>query len=446
MVYTKIAFAFHAIYDNNYTRTLVNQVLSLATGDGFLDGVLEDGRTVAVLSDKTNGMILQAACYSKFSKPTHAGLASDFVFPRYAVTTFVVAPERMDEQLQLLRAIGAYNVTLVCRENELDKIQSIYNAFSDYAGCIVPELSFMQVMAPSDREQEVDARFQAFESVSGSYPSGVFSFQLDTYTLNYVRDKFKVNFAVGNVWDQVNIDFMSLRGGFAAPYYASQRHSLIPARTNNDASVLVVPPFAIAPTDRYHFDNNHFLDLYTHGVDMSEFRYVSLNYPFYAPFFLELDWLISLNDTEALRLFTENYKWIYENFNVVTAEQFAKLFESSFSVTPAYHFVYASSNLDVFPETKGWTIEWLMTSDYRIARAGDRIVSAIDYGSQKEDPFLSSSKIISFAGSRFGEDPNNIVNTGLSFDIDCLWQSEYGDRTLTKTGYVIYTGKLGDYY
>lgn len=446
VVYTKAAFAFHAVYDDEYTQTLVNQVSSLATGRGFLEGVTADGKVVDILSDKTNGMILQAACYVKFSKSTHASLVQDVSFPRYAVTTFAVSPELIDKELALLRAVGAYNVTLVCREDNADKIKSIYDGFGNYSECIVPELSFMQMLQPSEREQVVDARFAAFKSVSGGYPSGVFSFQLDTYTLNYLRDKFKVNFAVGNVFDQVNIDFMSLRGGFALPYYASRHNSLVPAGAKADASVLVVPPFALAPTDRYHFDNNHLVDLYNYGVGAEEFKYVSLNYPFFTPFFLELDWLINLNSTEAVRLFTESYSWVYENFHVVTAEEFAKLFESSFSATPQYHFTYTSSNLDAFPETKGWKIEWLMSPDCRIARVGDNVVSALNYKVQSEDPFLTSSKKINFAGSRFGEDPNNIVRTDLSFDIDALWQSEYGDRTLKKTGYAIYTGKLEDFY
>jgi hypothetical protein len=446
VVYTKMAFAFHAVYDNEYTRTLVSQVSSLVTERGFLEGVMENGGTVDVLSDKTNSMILQAACYFKFSGSTPADGEEDVSFPRYAVTTFAVAPERIDEQLELLRSVGAYNVTLVCRESEPERIQSIYNTFGNYVECIVPEFSFMQTLPPSSREGVVDARFMAFESVIGSYPSGVFSFQLDTYTLNYLRDKFNVHFAVGNVWDQVNIDFMSLRGGFALPYYASRHHCLIPTKARADASVLVIPPFAVAPTNRYHFDNNHLLDLYTHGVDGEEFRYVSLNYPFFTPFFLELDWLISLNSTEALRIFTESYSWVYENFNVVTAEQFDELFEYSFSATPEYRFTYSSSSLDVFPETEGWTIEWLMSSSCRIARLGDKVVSALSYKVQDEDPFLTTSKSIDFVGSRFGEDPENIVCTDLIFGVDCLWQSDYGDRTLKKTGYAIYAGKLEDFY
>jgi hypothetical protein len=446
VVYTKMAFAFHAVYDNAYTQTLVSQVSSLGTEKGFLEGILQNGGIVDTLSDKTNCMILQAACYSKFSGAEPGDGDEEVSFPRYAVTTFVITPELAGEQLELLSSVGAYNVTLVCRETESDRIQAVYDAFGNYSECIVPEFSFMQTLSPSARKENVDARFAALESFNVSFPSGVFSFQLDTFTLNYLRDAFNVTFAVGNIWDQVNLDFMSLRGGFALPYYASRHHSLIPTRARADASALVIPPFAVAPTDRYHYDNNHLIDLFTNGVDMEEFKYVSLNYPFFTPFFLELDWLLSLNSAEALSLFAEYYSWVYENFNVVTAEQFAEMFESSFSFTPEYHFTYTSSCLDVFPETEGWTIEWLMSSNCRIARLGDKVVSALSYKVQDGDPFLTSSQSIDFLGSRFGEDPDNIVCTDLVFGVDCLWQSEYGDRTLKKTGYAIYTGKLDDFY
>ncbi len=448
VVYTKIAFAFHVVYDNNYTQLLVDEVSSLATDNGFLDGILESG-TVAVLSDKTNGMILQAACYAKFSKSSVVSLeptAAAAAFPRYAVTTFVVAPERIEEQLQLLDVIGAYNVTIVIRESDHDLFQLVYNAALNYTGCIIPEFSFMQTMATEYREDVVDARFNEFMLADGSYPSGVFSFQLDTFTLNYLKDTFNTSFAVGNAWDQVNIDFVSLRGGFSTPYYASRRNSLVPAKTQKDSSVLVMSPLSIAPTDTYHFDNNHLIDLYNNGVGMVEFKYVSLNNPFFTPFFLELDWLVSEDNADLLGLFVENYKWVYETFDVLTAADFASAFESSFPTTPEYHFTYTSSDLSVFPATKGWTIEWLMNTDCRIARVGNNVVSALKYTFQAADPFLSSSKAINFTGSRFGEDPSNLICTDLSLSIDALWQFEYGNRTLTKTGYVVYDGKLEDFY
>ncbi|MBS7638846.1 DUF3131 domain-containing protein, partial [Candidatus Bathyarchaeota archaeon] len=70
VIYTKIAFAFHAIYNNQYTRILIDKVSRLETKKGFLEGIMEDGVPLEMLTDKTNGMILQAARYSLYSGPT----------------------------------------------------------------------------------------------------------------------------------------------------------------------------------------------------------------------------------------------------------------------------------------------------------------------------------------------------------------------------------------
>jgi len=65
VIYTKIAFAFHAIWRNDYTMTLVSHVSKLQTSEGFFDGIMDkDGSNLAVLSDKTNGMVLEAAGYA----------------------------------------------------------------------------------------------------------------------------------------------------------------------------------------------------------------------------------------------------------------------------------------------------------------------------------------------------------------------------------------------
>jgi len=71
IVYTKIAFAFHAIYNNQYTSRLVNELSSLqatAPLGGFYEGKSEEGTSLKSLTDKTNGIILAAARYHE----THA--------------------------------------------------------------------------------------------------------------------------------------------------------------------------------------------------------------------------------------------------------------------------------------------------------------------------------------------------------------------------------------
>jgi len=67
VVYTKAALGLHAVYATQYTRGLVNWLLSfpIQTDYGFLEGVQEDGRVLSgVVTDKTNGMIINAARYA----------------------------------------------------------------------------------------------------------------------------------------------------------------------------------------------------------------------------------------------------------------------------------------------------------------------------------------------------------------------------------------------
>ena len=63
LAYSKIAFAFHAIYDNQYTSVLVNELSPIHSTQGFYEGRTEEGARLEILSDKANGMILAAARY-----------------------------------------------------------------------------------------------------------------------------------------------------------------------------------------------------------------------------------------------------------------------------------------------------------------------------------------------------------------------------------------------
>jgi hypothetical protein len=353
--------------------------------------------------------------------------------------------------VELLRSVGAYNVTLIYRgigsiSAEHDEILKIYEEFREFSGIIIPEFSFMQTLPPTQREITARDRFNLFKSITGEYPSGIFAFQLDTYTLNYLKDSKGIKFALGNAWDQVNVDFISNRGAYAFPYYASRRNMLVPARAVEDASVLVIQPFVISLTDLYHYDNNQLIDVLTHGGDLDEFKYLSLNYPFFSPFFLELDWLLSLNDQRMTQAFIEAYTWVFRNFKVITPLAFAEAFHQYFPTTPEYHVFFKSSSHSAFPDTAGLTIEWLMNPDVRIARVSDRVVSALRYKQQPYDTFLTKTQSISFNGSRFGENATNTINLDLVFDVDTLWQYEYGNRTLKHASSIVFDGDLHDFY
>ncbi len=66
IVYFKVAVGFYAIYETEYAREMVEYLRSLLQepGDGYMDGVDEDGRIVRTVIDKTNGLIIGAARYA----------------------------------------------------------------------------------------------------------------------------------------------------------------------------------------------------------------------------------------------------------------------------------------------------------------------------------------------------------------------------------------------
>jgi len=80
IAYTKIAIAFHAIYNSQYTSLLVSELAPLQAGaSGFYEGRSEeDPRGVLdVLSDKTNGMILAAARYHGTQTTTTSSISTE---------------------------------------------------------------------------------------------------------------------------------------------------------------------------------------------------------------------------------------------------------------------------------------------------------------------------------------------------------------------------------
>ena len=66
IAYFKVAVAFHAIFNTEYTQNMVNYIKGKlpVPAEGFQDGVAEDGRIVNTIIDRTNGLIISAARYA----------------------------------------------------------------------------------------------------------------------------------------------------------------------------------------------------------------------------------------------------------------------------------------------------------------------------------------------------------------------------------------------
>ena len=66
VIFLKMAVGLHAIFNSDFTRFMVTQLLNILTdtSKGFMDGIDENGRIVNTVIDKTNGIILEAARYA----------------------------------------------------------------------------------------------------------------------------------------------------------------------------------------------------------------------------------------------------------------------------------------------------------------------------------------------------------------------------------------------
>ncbi|MEM1586694.1 MAG: DUF3131 domain-containing protein [Candidatus Bathyarchaeia archaeon] len=77
IVYYKIAVAFKAVYNTSYANSLADYIERFYKdySFGIMDGVDEEGRVVATIIDKTNGLVLAAARYAlKSYTQTHVDL------------------------------------------------------------------------------------------------------------------------------------------------------------------------------------------------------------------------------------------------------------------------------------------------------------------------------------------------------------------------------------
>jgi hypothetical protein len=105
LTYTKIAFAFLAIYgENSFTDALVNAVAPLASSQGFGDGTFENGTSAigawgsnsgGFYSDKTNEIILAAATYviSRASTSVPLSTIQSLVYGASSDSVYVVLPD-----------------------------------------------------------------------------------------------------------------------------------------------------------------------------------------------------------------------------------------------------------------------------------------------------------------------------------------------------------------
>lgn len=121
---------------------------------------------------------------------------------------------------------------------------------------IVP--GFSMGYTPNDRELLIDEAMRKFKEVFGRYPKTVASWLIDTHSVNYLTDNYKID-CICICRDQMNTDAYTLRGGyFNQAYFPSRSNMFTPAQT--DEYRVNTPVFRLlGPCPVHNYDATKYL-------------------------------------------------------------------------------------------------------------------------------------------------------------------------------------------
>lgn len=114
-------------------------------------------------------------------------------------------------------------------------------------------IAFTTGYTPQEREKLVDVYMEKFREIFGKYPQSVGSWYIDSHTLAYMYEKYKI-IASCNCKDQVGTDGYTLWGGYwNQAYYPSKLNAYMPAQTIEGQ--IPVPIFRMLGSDPiYQYD------------------------------------------------------------------------------------------------------------------------------------------------------------------------------------------------
>lgn len=108
-------------------------------------------------------------------------------------------------------------------------------------------VGFATGYSPAEREKLVDVYMDKFKSIFGKYPSSIGSWFIDSHSLQYMYDKYKI-VASCNCKDQIGTDGYTMWGGYwNQGYYPSKNNAYIPAQTEENQ--IPVPIFRMLGSD-----------------------------------------------------------------------------------------------------------------------------------------------------------------------------------------------------
>lgn len=120
---------------------------------------------------------------------------------------------------------------------------------------IVP--GYPMAYTPAERELLIDEAMRKFRETFGHYPKTVAGWVIDTYTLNYLAERYDIS-AAAICRDQANTDAYTLLGGyFNQAYYPSKNNIFTPAQSRKTQTN--IPVFRLlGPCPVHNYDDNKY--------------------------------------------------------------------------------------------------------------------------------------------------------------------------------------------
>ncbi len=215
-----------------------------------------------------------------------------------------------------------------------------------------------------ERIKLIDTLFEKYKSIFGIYPSSVGSWWTDSFSLSYMREKYKIVADLG-CSDQYSTDNYSLWGQpWSVPYYPSKFHSGMPTEQKDSIGVLRLQ---WAPRDPQYgyFDSLYSTqDYFTKPAkDINYFKYLLSLYPDQITIGLEGDF--------PAKIYSENYRQQLRvvkdlGLKAITMSELAMGFKPS------------------LPVIKSTNSVWYQNTNYRIGIIDGRIVDLRRYIDIKE--------------------------------------------------------------
>ena len=108
------------------------------------------------------------------------------------------------------------------------------------AAWFYPRAVFLSGYSQSDRRRLIDEMFKKFKSTFGYFPKSVGAWWIDSYSLDYMKEKYDISAAL-IVADQLSTDDYGVWGQWwGVPYFSSKQNILTPASPENNQQVAII--------------------------------------------------------------------------------------------------------------------------------------------------------------------------------------------------------------